>query len=224
MINGNGSSFPLTRLAAKYNKMNSDGRLLSNRATIDVIDGRVAQLLERIDFGEAPDRLEKLNAFWNEYLDADGVEAAVLKKKISDEFEKVYHDYMAWRQIFDALDLRGKAVEREVKVLKEIKAIMTAEDAYELVAKLLAAMMRVIGDDPKKIKQAQYEFTKLIGESSDLRHEGFGEEDERDGDGAGGEAGLGDVDQAQFLYPRDEERSEVEGQDRTGAVPGSDPA
>lgn len=176
MTTGSGSSFPLTRLASKYNAMMKNGQVLSNRAAIDVIDQRITQLLERIDFDEAPDRTHKLYELWNEYVAAEGVDAAVLKKQISDEFEKVYHDYMAWNQIFSALDLRGKSVEREVKVLKEIKAIMTAEDGYELAAKMMAAVMRVVGDDPKKIKQVQYEFTRIIGESSDLVTEGHYED------------------------------------------------
>lgn len=176
MTTGSGSSFKLTRLAAKYNQMQTNGNLLSSRAAIGLIDQRITQLLERIDFDEAPDRTAKLYGLWNEFLDADGVEAAVLKKKISDEFEKVYHDYQAWTQIFSALDLRGKTVEREVKVLTSIKAIMTAEDGYELAAKMMAAVMRVIGDDPKRLKQVQYEFTKLIGESSDLVTDGHSED------------------------------------------------
>lgn len=176
MTTGSGSSFPLTRLASKYNQMMKNGQVLSNRAAIDVIDGRIQQLLERIDFDEAPDRTRKLYELWNEFTAAEGVEAAVLKKQISDEFEKVYHDYMAWEQIFAALDLRGKSVEREVKVLKEIKAIMTAEDGYELAAKMMAAVMRVVGDDPKKIKQVQYEFSRITGESSDLVTEGHYED------------------------------------------------
>lgn len=177
MTNGRGSSFPLTRLAAKYNQMLSNGQVLSMRGAIDVVDMRITQLLERIDFDEAPDRTKRLYELWQEYLQADGVDAAVLKKRIGDEFEKVYHDYMAWEQIFTALDLRGKSVEREVKVLKEIKAIMTAEDGYELAAKMMAAVMRVIGDDPKKMKQVQYEFTRLIGESSELVTDGYSEND-----------------------------------------------
>jgi hypothetical protein len=205
MTTGSGSSFPLTRLAAQYNKMMKDGQVLSNRAAINIIDTRITQLLGRIDFDEAPDRLAKLNELWSEYVNSDGVDAAVLKKQISDEFEKVYHDYMAWRQIFDALDLRGKSVEREVKVLKEIKAIMTAEDGYELAAKIMAAVIRVIGDEPKKIKQVQYEFARIIGESSDLVTERHLEDDGRDGEATGGTPRSGDMDQAQLLHPRNEE-------------------
>lgn len=198
MTTGSGSSFPITRLASKYNSMTTDGRVLSNRGAIDIIDTRIKQLLERIDVNEAPERMATLMDMWKEYENALGAqrhtEATILRKQIGEEFEKAYHDYQAWKQTFEALDLRGKMVEREVKVLKEIHAIMTAEDAYELVAKLMAAVMRVIGDNPKKMKQVQYEFARIIGESSDLS----GETDSEDvgGDGAedGDISGSGEVD------------------------------
>ena len=76
-------------------------------------------------------------------------------------------------QVFGALDVRRKMVESELKILKEIKAIITAEDAYELAAKLLAASMNVIGEDPKKLKRLQYEYTRIIGERSDLAGETY---------------------------------------------------
>lgn len=189
MTTGSGSSFALTRLAAKYNQMMTNGQVLSNRAAIEIVDSRITQLLERIDFDEAPDRVARLYELWTAFTtEENGAEKIALEKKISDEFEKVYHDYKAWEQIFAALDLRGKSVEREVKVLKEIKAIMTAEDGYELAAKLLGAVMRVIGDEPKKLKQVQYEFTRIIGQSSDLVIEGHGEDD-----GGGSEEGGGET-------------------------------
>lgn len=207
--NGKASRFQVVRLAARYNEMQTNGQLLSNRASVDILDHRIRQLLERVDFDEAPDRLKRLNELWQEFQSARRmareVEAVQLEKQIDDEFEKVYHDYAAWKQIFEAMDLRGKQVEREVKVLKEIKAIMTAEDGYELVTKLLAATMRVVGDDPRKMKQVQYEFTRIIGESGTNIVEGHGEDVGGDGASDGGEAGSGDVDQEEFLHPGDEE-------------------
>lgn len=203
MTTGSGSGFPITRLAARYNKMMTDGQVLSNRAAINVIDERIKQLLERVDIGEAPDRLAKLYSLWQEFEYADGVDAVLLKKKIADEFEKVYHDYAAWNQIFSALDLRGKAVEREVKVLTAIKAIMTAEDGYQLTAKIMAAVIRVIGDDPQRIKKVQYEFARIIGESSDRVTEEHAEDDGGGSDEGTGEAGSGDMDQEKLLYSGD---------------------
>lgn len=185
MTTGSGSSFPIMRLAAKYNEMRKNGQLLSNRHTVDIIDDRITQLAERIDLNDAPDRMKKLGELWEEYkaklAQNNQTEAMLMRNEIDDEFEKAYHDYMAWNQMFSAFDLRRKMVESEVKVLKEIRGIISVEDAYELSAKMLAAMVRVVGDEPKKLKQVQYEFAKIIGESSDNVTEGYVDEDRGDG-------------------------------------------
>lgn len=198
MTTGTKSNFPIMRLAAKYNQMQKDGRVLSNRKAIDVVDTRIVQLLERLDVEEAPDRLKKLNELWVEYCDyvksGKTAEASSSMRRLDDEFEKIYHDYEAWKQMFDALDLRRKMVESEVKVLTQIKAIITAEDAYEMNAKMLAAVMRVIGEDPKKMKQVQYEFAKLVGDVGDNVAEAIIEDDERGDDEDRGQERPGGVD------------------------------
>lgn len=172
MSTGSSSSFAITRLASKYREVQTNGSVLSNRAAIDIVDTRIRQLLERVDVDEAPDRVAKLYTLWQELRDAEKLgksdDVFSLKAQLEAAFEAVYHDYKAWEQVFSALDVRRKMVESEMKVLKEIKAIITAEDAYELAAKLLAASMNVIGDDAKKLKRLQYEFTRIIGERSDL--------------------------------------------------------
>lgn len=197
MTTGSGSQFPLTRLAASYNRMMKDGRVLSNRQSLEIVRRRIEQLAERIDLNDAPDRMEKMGELWGKYIACldrgQAAEAHVFRLQLNEEFEKAYHDYAAWKQMFDALDLDRKMVESEVKVLREIKAILTAEDAYELTAKLTAAVIRVV-DDPKKLKQVQYEFTRIIGESGDNATKGLG----ADVGGGGGEevieSGSGEMD------------------------------
>lgn len=198
MKDGSSSSFPITRLAAKYNQMQSDGRVLSNRATIEIIDVRIKQLLDRVDVEDAPERMSALYNLWKEYEGYierdDKVNVVLARKSISETFEKAFHDYQGWKQIFEALDLRGKSVEREVKTLTAINAFMTAEQGYELTAKLFSIVLRILKDEPKKLKEAQYEFARLIGESSDNTAEGFVEENGGGGEASGGESGFGDVD------------------------------
>ena len=185
MTTGAGSSFPLTRLAAKYNQMKSDGRILSNRHSIEIIDHRVEQLIERIDKNDAPDRLNKLQRLWNEFraMEAKGneMEALLIKKEIDEQFAAAREDYLSWEQMFNAIDVRRKMVDSEVKVAKDIQAILTAEDAYELVAKLLACVIQ-IENDPNKLKQIQYEFTRIVGDtpvgSKDTIDAEFVEDDE----------------------------------------------
>lgn len=207
MKDGSSSSFPIVRLASRYNKMLSDGVVLSNRAAVDLIDVRIRQLLERVDVEEAPDRVKHLYEQWQELKSCVSGMPGYLEAQTAIDltFERVYHDYASWRQIFEALELRGKSTEREIKALQQIKAIMTAEDGYQLASKMLAAVMRVLGDDPKKIKQVQYEFSRLIGESSDRVTDGFDEDDDGGSAEVGGAAGFGDVDQAELLYSGDKE-------------------
>ena len=168
MTTGAGSSFPLTRLAAKYNQMKSDGRILSNRHSIEIIRHRVEQLIERIDANDAPDRLNKIHRLWGEfseqYSKGNNIDATLTMKEIDDQFAAAREDYLAWEQMFHALDLDRKMVDSEVKVAKDIQAILTAEDAYELVAKLLGSVIQVV-DDPNQLKRIKYEFAKIVGDT-----------------------------------------------------------
>lgn len=208
MVTGMNSQFPITRLAAKYAQIQSDGVVMSNRAAIDVIDTRIRQLLDRVDVEDAPERMARLYTLWQEYEEClakdDKLNEIVTRKAISETFEKAYHDYQGWKQILEALDLRGKQVEREVKVIKEMKGLMTAEDGYELVAKIMGAIMRLFQGDSHTLKKVQYEFTKIIGEPSDLVIEEDDRDIGRDSDTDRGEEGFGDVDQEELLHPRNQ--------------------
>jgi len=165
---GAGSSFPLMRLAAKNNEMKKDGRILSNRHSMEIIRRRVDQLIERVDMNDAPDRLNQLHKMWEKYIgmarDGRSAEAMIEATKIDLIFKAAREDYVVWEQMFHALDLDRKMVESEVKVAKEIHAILTAEDAYDLVAKLLASVIQIV-DDPNKLKQIQFEFVRITGDT-----------------------------------------------------------
>lgn len=167
IVTGENSKFMLTRLASKYREALENGRLLSNRATVDVIDRRILELADRIDEKNAPERVAQLHTLWTKYrkLQDDGktLEANLTLEAIDEVFDAVYHDYAAWSQMFEALDLRRKSVESEVKILKSINAMLSAEDAVELVAKIFGVIIH-IEDDPKKLKRYQYELTRLIGD------------------------------------------------------------
>jgi hypothetical protein len=162
-----GSDSRLMKIAQKYEQMISNGRILSNRAAMEVLDGRVKQLAERIDVEDAPDRMARLHNLWEEFKTAYNADKAsemiVAIKKLDNEFEKAYHDYKAWEQLMQLFDLRRKLVDSEVKTIKEIKAILTAEDAHNLVAKLLAVVIRVV-QDTVKLRIIHFEFARIIGE------------------------------------------------------------
>lgn len=162
------NKFPVIKLAQRYRVMVKDSRMLTLRASIEVVRGRIAQLAERIDFNDAPDRFFKLEKLWKEYETAVDEnrqsEALVLRKQIRSQFIQAREDYLAWTQMLEAIDLDRKLVNSEVEIVKELHAILTAEDAYDLVAKLLSVVLRVFPEDKRKLRQVQYEFVKLIGD------------------------------------------------------------
>lgn len=215
MTTGKGSNFQLTRIAASYNEIQGNGRILSNRKAMEIIWKRVEQLAERIDLNEAPERMAKIQKLWVEFraltAQEKEVEALIVAKEIDAEFDAAYHDYMAWRQMFDALEIHSKMTESEVKIMKDMRALMTAEDAYELVAQVMAVLLQVLQDDPKKLKEAQFALTRIIGENNS--GSGRGRRESGSGPGSGG------LDREQFLHPGDEERSYIEGSSTTGGIP-----
>ena len=166
-MSGAGSSFAITRLAAKRNDLRKNGVYLSNQRSIEIVRGRIEQLVERIDKNKAPDRLKILAKLWKEFRvkerTPEGPFVAVL---IDKAFEAAFHDYAAWEQMFDVLRLDKDLIESEVKIVKDMHAMLSAEDAYTLVADIFGVIMN-IEDDPVKLKRYQYELTRLIGERSD---------------------------------------------------------
>ncbi len=159
---------------------------------MEILRTRIQQLAERIDFHQAPDRLALLLELWKEYRivgggSSDGPDAIKVRLKLDAAFEATFHDYMAWEQMMEALELDRKMVESEVKIAKDLKAMLTAEDAFELAAKLLAAIIQaaseIIFDETVRsrfLKRIQYEFAKLIGDRG-------GREDTPGFGGSGGE-------------------------------------
>jgi hypothetical protein len=180
------SKFPLVRLSERYLSAMGDGRLISNRATMEVVQARLAQLAERIDLNQAPDRLKNLQELWSELrrLEARGkdAEATTVKFAIDEEFERAYHDYAAWQEMYQAIDLHRKLVEGELKVFKEKRAILTAEDARELIGKLLAIITEEVKDQAT-LRAIQYKFVRLIGDQpGEARHRARPESEAEDVD------------------------------------------
>lgn len=146
--------------------MTSDVRLTSMRPALAVVRERVFQLLDRIEENHEVDRIRKLKSIWETFKNSREYDVQMkARKALDEEFEKAYHDYKSWEEIYKALDLERKLSETEIKIIKDLHSMLTAEDAYHLVAQLLAAVFEVV-DDPQQIKAIQYKFTSIIGDGN----------------------------------------------------------
>jgi len=158
---------PIKKVAENYVKMMESGAILSNRSAIDVLDSRVLALMDRIDTEESPERITALYNLFQEFKSArearNETEAIKAMAAMDAAFDAIYHDYRAWGQMIEVLDLRRKMVDSEVKIIKEQKHFLSVEMAFKLVSQLLAVCIRVV-QDPEKLKIINYEFSRIIGE------------------------------------------------------------
>lgn len=168
-VTGSGSNSKLVRLASQHITLENDGRYLSNKHTIGMVLFRIEELAQRIEENASPDQVKTLYNLWMQFRELDGkgttVELVKVKMALDQAFEKVYHDYASWTQMFEAIELARKLRESEVKIAKDLKAVMTAEDGMELVSQLLAIVIQVV-NDPVQLKRIIYEFRKLVGDDS----------------------------------------------------------
>jgi hypothetical protein len=157
MKTGSQSKFMIPKMASKYIEQSKDSRHLLNRESVDLVNARIIDLMERIDAESSPDRMQRIVNLWKKvnkaipdlkYSVADDKAAYHAYRELDEEMEAAYHDYAAWKQIFEALDFKRKLNETDMKILKDMKALMTAEDGMELVAQIFAAVMDVLKDEP----------------------------------------------------------------------------
>lgn len=175
MVTGKNSRSLIPKMASKYMEQTKDSMYILNKKSIDLLDARVVDLLDRTDSESSPERMERIVNLWKKlnvavpglrYDVSNDKEAYKAYNALDDEIELAFNDYAAWKQIFEALELRRKHTESEMKILKDMKALMTAEDGMELVSQLFAAIMKVLKDEPKGhhlINLIRLEFDRITG-------------------------------------------------------------
>lgn len=165
MTTGRYSKYLPSRLLDRYHEAEGDGELLSLRSEIALTDGRLADLLSRVDSGEAKslwEKARKLNQdiqkdVHNENYGALMVHAAELDFIIGTGLT----DHEAWYEIHAILDQRRKLAESERKRLIESQQMVKTEQAMTLATALLLAVKESVQDSATLMK-VQSAFNRLL--------------------------------------------------------------
>ena len=166
---GTSSKWPIAKLASKYMNVIDNPEVISVRGALGMVRARTYQLFERIDQGDSPERMSNLITLWDKFKKQlpenflYNPEQKQTYAELNKEFEAAYHDYAAWDQIVKMFDMERKLTETELKVVKEMRAMMTAEQGYELAAKLTAVIMETVSDDAI-VKEIVYKFARIVGD------------------------------------------------------------
>jgi hypothetical protein len=162
---GRYSKYMPARLMARYHESEQDTELLNLKAEVSLVDARLADLLSRVDSGEAKTLWEKA-------------------RKVNQEIQKAVHDenygrllmqcseldyligsgladHEAWYEIQALLDQRRKLVESERKRLVEMQQMVSAASAMTLATALLEAVRRNV-TDRAVLTAVQSDFNRLV--------------------------------------------------------------
>ncbi len=167
---GTGTS-PLNKVASKYLEIQGDPKAATLRPLHTALNARLMVLLGRAGIGDSSSRMENIVQLWERFkkwhpkleLYFHGAEPIKAFNALDAELKAAVHDYAAWNEIYTLIDVKRKVSESEMKILKDMKALISAEDAFDMAAQLLAAVTKV-EDDPRKLEEIRYEFARILGD------------------------------------------------------------
>lgn len=169
---GRYSKYLPARLLERYEESAADGELLALREEIALLDSRLADLLKRVDSGEAGQAWKDAKAAHRKLTlalqtkDTQGMLTAV--SELEAAIGKGHGDYLAWNEIQTTLDQRRRLVESERKRLVDMQQMVTSEQAMLLVTALLDAVRKNV-HDRDTLTAVQAEFIRLTTQSDRQR-------------------------------------------------------
>lgn len=159
------SKYIPTRLLERYNEAMADSELLSVRKEIALLDARLADLLGRVDTGEAGKLWQTARAAYRDLSVAFNTKNADRIYTAMDTLDNVLgkgaSDYAAWSEVQTIIEQRRRLAESERKRLVEMEQIITSEQAMVLVGALLTSVREHV-KDRRSLTAIQTEFIRLM--------------------------------------------------------------
>jgi len=152
-------------MRARYEAAVGDPELLDMGQDIAMLDARLADLLARVDKGEAGALWQTVNQDFRALRNAITLGDANALKVALDDLGRVIaagsQDYAAWSEIRGLLDQRRRTVESQQKLLVAKNQIITADQAM-LLAQALMSAVRLAVTDAAVLQRVQLEFDRLM--------------------------------------------------------------
>ena len=217
MTSNKGTTSPLNQVATKYLEIQSDPQAQTLRPLHSILNSRLMVLLERVKTNDSSSRMGKVLQLWKRFKKWHpklaqyffGAESTKAFNDLDAELEATYHDYEAWREIYTLIDEKTKVSVAEMKILKDMKALISAEDVHDLVGQVLASVAKVV-NDPTKLEQIRYELAAIIGDPI------AGRVEKREPTPVN--VRTSGMDPGQILHSGDPERSNIEGEDNNDGL------
>lgn len=163
------SKFLPSRLAAYYEASENDPELLSMRSELHLIDTRIAEILNRVDTGEAGKYWAKIKESYQDLSDAlyrkDSEGVNINLRSMGMIISKGTADYAVWNEITELVEQRRKLVESEQRRVEKARLILRVDEAAKLMGALTSAVRKHVTDD-RVLIAIQQEFVRLSSTSN----------------------------------------------------------
>lgn len=161
---GRWSKYMPLRLLEKYNEAANDPELLAVRHDIALMDGRIADLLSRVDAGDSAALFDKASEAFRGFRAAlernDGETMRIHLQTLDRLLAQGRSDYAAWEDVRVLLEQRRKMIETEMRRLEKMQQFVTAEEVTALVTAIGHVAKRVI-KDPQVLNEFTAELLSL---------------------------------------------------------------
>lgn len=136
-----------TRLRETYEAALSDENLVELRADIALMDARLADVLKRVDSGEAGSIWAELREAQREADKAkDTEELRFALARMRELIMKGYGDTAAWTEVRSIIEQRRKLSESERKREVELRQVIPADQAMALMTAVIESVQRNVTD------------------------------------------------------------------------------
>lgn len=161
---GRYSKYLPARLVSRFEEMTRDAELLAMRDDIALVDARIADLMARVDTGEAGKWWSEMRASYGALSDAlrrkDNESIAIALRDLNVTINKGNSDYASWNEITGLLEQRRKLVESEQKRVLAAQHTLRLDEAARLMAALTSAVREHV-TDPVTLGRIEQEFIRL---------------------------------------------------------------
>lgn len=139
-----------TRMAANFQAALADPALIELRGEAALLESRLADLLARVDTGEAGELWLKMSAAATAFTAASragqSAEALQAARDMADLAGKGRADWMSWSDVLRTVEALRRVKDSERKRIESAHNVLTADRAMLLVAALTDAVRRHVSD------------------------------------------------------------------------------
>lgn len=163
---GRFSKYMPRHLLTHYKAAMSDGKLISLREDLAVIDARMAELMGRIEGRESANAWAQAREAQTIIRAGFGAQDTTMiqagMRQLTDALSAGQADYKTWDELTKVMDVRRKIVESERRFMVELQQMLTIEDVTMIIDALASSIKRNV-TDVRALSAIQQDITAILG-------------------------------------------------------------